>query len=241
MKLISAKNQTEMSRKASSLIIETVRSAPEAVLGLATGSTPLGTYQELIRDHSENGTSYGKVTTINLDEYVGLDADDPNSFRHFMDNQLFEALDISEQQIHLPNGTAENLDAECERYDILIKQTGGIDLQLLGIGENGHIGFNEPGTPFSSRTHVVELTESTRKANARFFERPEDVPTHAITMGIDSILQSQKILLLAFGASKAEAIKRLVHGGVSEDFPASALKRHDDVTLIADEEALALV
>ncbi|HET7577927.1 MAG TPA: glucosamine-6-phosphate deaminase [Bacillales bacterium] len=241
MNLISADNQTEMSRKASSLIIETVRSVPEPILGLATGSTPLGTYKELIRDHRENGTSYGKVTTINLDEYVGLDSDDPNSFRHFMDTQLFEALDIPERRIHLPNGTAENLDAECERYDILIKQTGGIDLQLLGIGENGHIGFNEPGTPFSSRTHVVELTESTRKANARFFDRPEDVPTHAITMGIDSILQSQKILLLAFGASKAKAIKRLVHGGISEDFPASALKRHDDVTLIADQEALALV
>lgn len=241
MKIIAAVDESEMSRQAATIIENKVCSKPSITLGLATGSTPKGTYRELIDDHRQERTSYRHVTTINLDEYVGLSVNDPNSFRHFMDIQLFQYLDIQKDRIHLPDGMTKDLSQECKRYDILIEQSGGIDLQLLGIGENGHIGFNEPGSSFDSRTHVVELTESTRKANARFFERPEDVPKRAITMGIRSILQSREILLLASGSTKAEAIRRLVHGEVHEDFPASALNLHDQVTLIADQEALALV
>lgn len=239
--VISTAGEEEMSRRAAERIIEKVRGSHPVVLGLATGGTPVGTYRCLIADHRKAGTSYQHVTTINLDEYVGLAADDPNSFRYFMDTQLFQHIDVPKTQIHLPDGTAENLEEECRRYDALIERVGGIELQLLGIGENGHIGFNEPETSFKSRTHIVKLTESTRQANARFFKRIEDVPTKAITMGIESILHSREILLLASGSAKAEAIARLIHGEVDEAFPASALKMHDNVTLIADKEALALV
>jgi glucosamine-6-phosphate deaminase len=239
--VIATANEEEMSRRAAGMIIEKVRGTHPVVLGLATGSTPVGTYRHLVQDHRKAGTSYQHVTTINLDEYVGLTASDPNSFRYFMDTQLFRHIDVPKAQIHLPDGTAENLEEECRRYDALIEHVGGIELQLLGIGENGHIGFNEPETSFTSRTHIVKLTESTRRANARFFKSMEDVPTEAITMGIESILHSKEILLLASGSAKAEAIARLIHGEVDEAFPASALKMHDNVTLIADKEALALV
>ncbi|HET7658642.1 MAG TPA: glucosamine-6-phosphate deaminase [Bacillales bacterium] len=241
MKVIGADNYEHMSRLAAAIIFQRVHTHPSSVLGLATGSTPEGTYQQLIQNHREYGTSYKQVTTINLDEYIGLPSGHPNSFRQFMNERLFSKLDLRSEQTHLPDGTASDLDKECKRYDILIEHKGGIDLQLLGIGKNGHIGFNEPGTSFRSRTHIVTLTESTRKANARFFESLSEVPERAITMGIQTILQSKKILLLASGASKAEAIGRLLEGKVSEDFPASALNLHDDVTLIADREALSLV
>lgn len=239
MNIISTRDKDDMSQHAAAMIIERVRNQPSVTLGLATGSTPEGTYKRLIRDHREEGTSYQKVTTINLDEYVGLPENDPNSYRHFMEEQLFQHVDIPREQTHLPNGSAQDKDAECQRYDALIKHFGGIDFQLLGIGENGHIGFNEPGTPFESGTHIVHLDESTRKANARFFKQPEDVPTEAITMGIHTILQSKEIVLLASGSAKADAIAQLIHGEVNEQLPALALKKHDNVTLIADEEALA--
>ncbi|HEX7065278.1 MAG TPA: glucosamine-6-phosphate deaminase [Bacillales bacterium] len=241
MKIVAAENKYDMSRQAAAVIIERVRTKPSTTLGLATGSTPEGTYRELIENHRLEGTSYSDVSTVNLDEYVGLGSDDPNSFRHFMDVKLFQHLDISRNQIHIPDGTALDLESECQRYDIIIDKLGGIDVQLLGIGENGHIGFNEPGTSFQSRTHIVGLTESTRKANARFFESFEDVPRYALTMGIESIFRSRQILLLASGPAKAAAIERLVHGEVSEAFPASVLNMHGNVTLIADKEALALV
>lgn len=239
MNIISVKDEEEMSQHAAAIIIEKVRARPSITLGLATGSTPTGTYQQLISDHQQGNTSYREAATINLDEYIGLPADDPNSFRHFMEVQLFQHLDLTQDRTHLPNGTADDTNEECRRYDALIEHLGGIDLQLLGIGENGHIGFNEPGTSFESKTHIVELTESTRQANARFFERLEDVPTEAVTMGIHSILQSKEIILLASGSAKAEAIARFVHEEINEQFPASALKRHGDVTLIADEPALS--
>ncbi|HEU5139266.1 MAG TPA: glucosamine-6-phosphate deaminase [Bacillales bacterium] len=241
MKVIAAENQNDMSRKAAAIIIDRVRTEPSMTLGMATGSTPEGTYRELIEDHRRSGTSYSRVTTVNLDEYVGLSSDHPNSFRHFMDTQLFQHLNLPRGHIHIPDGTALDLESECRRYDIIIDKLGGLDVQLLGIGENGHIGFNEPGTSFASQTHIVTLTESTRKANARFFESIEDVPRYAITMGIQSIFQSKQIVLLASGKAKAEAIERLVHGGVSQVFPASILNLHENVTLIADKEALALV
>ncbi|MCS0673323.1 glucosamine-6-phosphate deaminase [Cytobacillus firmus] len=241
MKIIRTADYNDMSQKAAQLMIEKIRQQPDMTLGLATGSTPKGVYAELIKDHQKNGTSYEKITTINLDEYIGLLSSDPNSYRHFMNSELFDHLDIRLENTHLPNGAAEDMSQECERYEQLIKDLADIDLQLLGIGRNGHIGFNEPGTSFQSRTHVVELAESTRKANARFFNSIEDVPAQAITMGIASILDSREIILLASGSAKAEAIRQLVYGEPDEQFPASALKLHENVTIIADEEALSLV
>lgn len=241
MNVIQAHDYEQMSRLAAAYIIKQVRLNPSIVLGLATGGTPEGTYRQLIRDHKEFGTSYQKVKSINLDEYVGLSPDHPNSFRQFMNEHLFNHLDIPKEQTQLPDGKASDFIQECKRYDILIERSGGIDLQLLGIGENGHIGFNEPGTSFQTKTHIVNLTESTRKANARFFENLSSVPEQALTMGIQSILQSKRILLLASGNHKAEAIMKLINGKVDEGFPASALNLHHDVTLIADHAALSLV
>jgi glucosamine-6-phosphate deaminase len=241
LKIIRAAHYEDLSHKAAQLMIEKIRSNPEMTLGLATGSTPKGVYAELIKDHLENGTSYEKITTINLDEYIGLPSSDPNSYRYFMNSELFNHLNIPLENTNLPNGTADDINQECLRYEQLIKDLVDIDLQLLGIGQNGHIGFNEPGTSFKSRTHVVKLAESTRKANARFFESIDEVPAHAITMGIASILDSREIVLLASGSAKAEAIRRLVNGEPDEQFPASALKLHPNVTIIADEEALSLV
>lgn len=238
MKLIPVKDYDEMSRVGAEEILELVKENPKAVLGLATGSTPTGLYRNLIEDHKTNKTSYKEVTTFNLDEYIGLDGDHPQSYRYFMNEQLFHAIDIPENQTHIPNGMAENMDEECQRYEALIKEKGGIDLQLLGIGVNGHIGFNEPGTPFDSRTHVVPLTESTRQANSRFFNSMDEVPTHAVTMGIQTILEAKKIVLLASGASKQEAMRRLLLEGQTIDFPASSLKNHPNVVIIADQEAL---
>lgn len=239
MKVIPVADKENMSQYAADIIIERVRRQPSLTLGLATGSTPLGTYQKLIADHAQTGTSYREVTTVNLDEYVGISADNPNSYRHFMETQLFQYLDIAREQTHLPNGEAADMQAECRRYDALLQDLGGADLQLLGIGENGHIGFNEPGTSFASSTHIVELDPSTRAANARFFAHADDVPTKAITMGVASILQSREIVLLASGEAKAEAIEQLLHGDVSEQLPASALKNHPNTTLIADAAALS--
>ena len=242
MKVIRVKDYQELGKKAAAILIEHVKANPDAVLGLATGSTPQTTYRELIRDHKENGTSYRNVTTVNLDEYIGLSPEDPNSYHYFMKKELFDAIDIMKENTHLPNGEAADLEAECRRYDELIRSVGGIDLQLLGIGRNGHIGFNEPGTSFQTRTHVVMLAEDTRKANARFFPSLDAVPKSAITMGIQNILESRRILLLASGPAKAEAMARLLNQReITEAFPASCLHLHDDVTVIADEAALALV
>lgn len=240
MNLIRVKNYEEMSKKAAAFVLKTIRQKPHAVLGLATGSTPKGLYQELAADHKQNGTSYREATSINLDEYIGLPAGDKNSYHTFMKEALFDHIDMNPSHIHLPNGEAENLEEECKRYEALIDDKG-IDLQVLGIGQNGHIGFNEPGTPFQQTTHVTVLTESTRMANARFFDLAGQVPQKAITMGIASIMKSKEILLLASGPNKAEAIRQLLAGDVSEQFPASALHDHARVTLIADEEALSAV
>jgi glucosamine-6-phosphate deaminase len=237
MNIIKVANYQGLSEKAGMLIAEKIRANPSMTLGLATGSTPLGVYQYLIREHKENGTTYQNIKTVNLDEYIGIRADDPNSYHLFMEKNLFNHLDINHKNTYIPNGSAVDLDEECIRYEQLIKK-GGIDLQILGIGQNGHIGFNEPGTSFQSRTHIVTLAENTRQANSRFFKTIEDVPTHALTMGIASILDSKEIFLMASGIKKAEAISRLLTGDISEDFPASALQMHDNVTVIADGEAL---
>ncbi|BBU37901.1 MAG: glucosamine-6-phosphate deaminase [Bacillaceae bacterium] len=241
MNIIKAENYDEMSHMAARKIIEKVRINPKITLGLATGSTPIGVYKKLIEDHKTNGTTYKQVTTVNLDEYSGIDRNDPNSYHYFMCEQLFNHIDIPHEQTYIPDGMAKDLQLECSRFESVVQKLGGVDVQLLGIGHNGHIGFNEPGTSFKSRTHVVALTESTRKANARFFPSIEDVPAHAITMGIATIMESKEIILLASGTSKAEAIARLVNGEVNEDFPASLLKLHNNVTIIADKDALQLV
>jgi glucosamine-6-phosphate deaminase len=241
MKLIRTENYTEMSVEAGKIIIEKIRSNPRITLGLATGSTPKGVYDYLINDHKTNGTPYNQVKSVNLDEYIGLPINDHNSYHYFMRQNLFNHLDISENHTHLPNGAASDLEHECLRYEQLIQDLGGIDLQLLGIGQNGHIGFNEPGTSFAARTHIVTLAENTREANSRFFNSYEEVPTHALTMGIASILDSKEILLLASGDGKAEALSRLFNGEISEDFPASALKHHQNVTVIADKAALKYI
>lgn len=242
MKLIKTSTYGELSHMAAAQIISKIHDAnPRLNLGLATGSTPTGVYKRLIQDHEENKTSYKQVNTFNLDEYIGISKKDPNSYHYFMCENLFDHIDIPLEHTHIPDGTAEDLDEECRRYEQFIQEHGGIDLQILGIGQNGHIGFNEPGTSFSSRTHIINLAESTRKANSRFFESLEDVPTQAITMGIASIMASKEIFLLVSGASKAEALARLVNGEVSEQFPASVLKNHQNVTIFADKEAIALL
>ena len=241
MKLISTSNYEKLSQQAAEEIISRIKKNPSLNLGLATGSTPTGLYKELIKDHKENNTSYKEINTFNLDEYIGIPKKDRNSYHYFMCENLFEHIDIPLEQTHIPDGTAKDLDEECRRYEQFIYEHGRIDLQILGIGQNGHIGFNEPGTPFDSRTHIIDLAESTRKANSRFFDSLEDVPKQAITMGIASIMNSKEIFLLVSGASKAEALARLMTGDVSEQFPASALKRHDNVTIFADKDAAALL
>ncbi|WP_134702580.1 glucosamine-6-phosphate deaminase [Ammoniphilus sp. YIM 78166] len=239
MKWIEAKDAQEMSVLAARLIVNQVRKKPKTVLGLATGGTPIGTYTELVREAKVGGTDYHQVTTFNLDEYVGIAPGDRNSYRFYMDHHLFHHINLATS--HLPDGMASDLGLECERYEGRIAASGGIDLQLLGIGTNGHIGFNEPGTSFQSTTHIVALTEATRQANARFFNHLSEVPTHAITMGIATIMKSKQIILLASGDKKADILYRLAAGEVDEQVPASILKQHADVTIIADTAALQKV
>ncbi|SIS81336.1 glucosamine-6-phosphate deaminase [Salimicrobium salexigens] len=235
MEVIVVKNYEEMSRKAASVIEEKVNAEPDCVLGLATGGTPLGTYEQLIEGHRSRGIDYSGVTTFNLDEYVGLPRDHSQSYHTFMQEQLFSHIPFL--NTYIPNGEAEDLDKECREYEALLDKEGPANIQLLGIGSNGHIGFNEPGASFEAGTHVEKLDQVTREANARFFPSLEAVPTEAVTMGIASILKSEEILLLASGANKQEAIRRLLKGEVGEMFPASALYNHKHVTLIVDEEA----
>ncbi|SFD55158.1 glucosamine-6-phosphate deaminase [Bacillus sp. OV194] len=241
MKIIEVADYEEMSRVSAQIMLEKVKSQEHVTLGLATGGTPLGTYKELVRDHEENGTRYDHVHTYNLDEYVGLSSSDPESYHSYMCEHLFNRVSIPLDQTNIPNGSAEELLQECLRYDSLIESIGGVDLQLLGIGQNGHIGFNEPGTPFSSKTHVVDLTPSTLEANAEYFTDLSKQPTRALTMGISTILQSKEILLLASGEKKQDALFHLLHGEITETVPASALNMHGNVTIIADSQALKLV
>lgn len=239
MNIIKVKDYEEMSRKAALFIIKRVRKTPNMTLGLATGGTPEGMYQNIIMDYQQNNTSYSGITTFNLDEYVGLDGLNPNSYRYYMNTQLFNHINIPKSSTYIPLGNASDSEKECARYEQLIKEKGGIDLQVIGIGGNGHIAFNEPGTSFQSRTHLIQLTASTRSANSIYFNHAEEVPTHAITMGISTILDSKEILLLASGEEKIEAIRRLQQDEISEDFPASILKKHPNITIIADEVALS--
>ncbi|MBS1456195.1 MAG: glucosamine-6-phosphate deaminase [Clostridia bacterium] len=240
MKVIVTKNYNEMSEKAFKIVEEVVVNNKNAVLGLATGSTPLGLYAEMIKDHKENGTSYKDVKTLNLDEYAGLDVTSDQSYVYFMRENLFKHIDIDLNNTHIENGKAVNRELECENYNKLIEELPR-DLQILGIGSNGHIAFNEPGTAFDSETHIVDLTESTIKDNSRLFEKVEDVPRQAFTMGLKNIMHAKKIVVLASGANKAKAVYGMLKGTVTETLPASVLQLHPDCTLIVDEAAYSLM
>lgn len=236
MKIIITKDYEELSVKASEIMKRVVKNNPYAVLGLATGTTPLGLYAKMVEDHQKHGTSYAYIRTVNLDEYKGLPKDHPQSYAYFMRENLFKHLDIDESNTYIENGTAADEREECARYNKLLAEMPR-DIQLLGLGSNGHIAFNEPGTPFGSETHVVDLTENTIKDNARLFADISEVPKKAFTMGIKQIMQARQILILAIGANKADAVYRAVCGSVTEEVPASVLQLHPNCTLIADREA----
>jgi len=227
----------EMSRKAARIIADAIRNKPNLVLGLATGSTPVSCYQELIRMHKEEGLDFSRIITFNLDEYIGLPPAHPQSYRHFMDENLFNHINIKIENTHVPNGLTDDPQKTCQEFEEAIKASGGIDLQLLGIGANGHIAFNEPGSPFDSRTRVVNLSERTIKDNARFFKSIDEVPCQALSMGMGTIMEVRKILLLASGAGKAGAVAKSVEGTITSDVPASILQRHLDCIFILDEKA----
>ncbi len=238
MKVIVEKNYDELSKRAASLLEEEIRNNPELVLGLATGSTPVGTYEELIRAHRERGLDFSKVSTFNLDEYIGLDGEHPNSYRYFMNEKLFDHININKEKTYVPNGKAQNPIDYCAEYDGDIERAGGIDIQILGIGTNGHIAFNEPADELSVGTSVVQLTKSTIEDNSRFFDSMDEVPKTAISMGIGSILKARKIILLASGKNKAPIMQKLLKENViSTKLPASLLLLHPDVTVIVDEDA----
>ena len=233
------KNKVEMDQLIAEEILQLIRRKPNCILGLATGSSPIGVYQKLIDAYKNQQISFSQVKSFNLDEYVGLDENHPQSYRYFMNVHLFDQIDISRENTHVPSGIGE-IEHLAEAYDKQIAAEGGIDLQLLGIGSDGHIAFNEPGTSFSSLTHIAQLAPSTISDNSRFFASVEEVPTQAVTMGLKSIMQAKKIILMALGQNKAQAIYHLLHGPVTEEVPCSILQRHPDVTIYVDEEAYAL-
>lgn len=237
MKIIRVDDYDALSNKAYEFFIYTMNTIEKPVFGLATGSTPKGLYELLKKDYIEKKHTFDHIRTFNLDEYVGLSKDHAGSYYYYMYERFFKPLELDEKQVNVPNGLTLNFDDECEGYEEKIIAAGGIDLQFLGIGVNGHIGFNEPGTSFSSRTHIVELTESTMEVNSRFFETKEEMPNKAITMGIESIMESREIVLLVNGEHKAEALKQTIEGKVTEEFPASVLQKHPHVTVIADADA----
>ena len=236
MQIIKVKNYDQMSEEALKIVLDVVKNKPDAVLGLATGSTPLGLYAKMIEDHKNNGTSYAECRTVNLDEYVGLDVNSNQSYVYFMRENLFKSIDINLENTHIENGKAENKEAECAHYNTLLGELVQ-DVQILGIGSNGHIAFNEPGTPFDSVTHIVDLAESTIKDNSRLFNSIDEVPRQAFTMGLSNIMNAKKIVILANGEGKAYAIGELVNGEIREEVPATILRNHPDCILICDELA----
>lgn len=241
MKIISANDYNDMSRKAANIISAQVILYPDSVLGLATGSTPLGVYRQLVDWYRKGDIDFSRVHSVNLDEYVGLAPEHPQSYHYYMNENFFRHINIKPENTNVPNGLAEDIDAECARYDKLIADLGGIDLQLLGIGHTGHIGFNEPDQDFDKMTHKVKLNQKTIEANSRFFNSEDDVPKYAITMGIKAIMQAKKILLVANGEGKAEILDRALFGPVAPAVPASILQLHPDVTVVADEAALSVI
>lgn len=241
MKIIRCKDYEDMSKKAAALFFSQIHMKPDCVLGLATGSTPVGTYKQLIKWYEEGELDFSKVKSVNLDEYVGLDGTNDQSYRYFMNENLFNHVNIDKANTNVPNGKADNMNEEALRYEALIESLGGIDMQLLGIGNNGHIGFNEPSDAFDKITHEVKLTDSTIHANARFFETIDDVPKTAISMVIGTIMKAKKVVLIANGPKKADIIYETCFGPITPNVPASALQMHPDATIIVDEEAYATI
>ena len=241
MNIYKAKDYKDMSRKAANIISAQVIMKPNCVLGLATGSTPIGTYDQLVEWYNKGDLDFSEVTTVNLDEYKGLPRTNDQSYYYFMHQHLFDRVNIDPERINVPNGMEPDAEKECGRYEELIRSLGGVDLQLLGLGHNGHIGFNEPGEAFEKETHCVDLTESTIEANKRFFASADDVPKQAYTMGIKTIMQAKKILIVVNGENKADIVERAFFGPVTPEVPASILQLHNDVTLVGDEAALAKI
>ena len=237
MIIYTGKDYYDVSRKAANIMSAQIIMKPNAVLGLATGSTPVGMYKQLIEWYKKGDLDFSQITSVNLDEYKGLSGDNDQSYRYFMNTNLFDHVNIDKARTYVPNGLEEDSEKACADYNEIIRSVGGIDMQLLGIGGNGHIGFNEPGAAF----HCVDLTESTIKANARFFETMDDVPKQAYTMGIKNIMTAKKILLVATGEAKADALYKSLYGPITPNVPASILQLHPDVTVVADEGALKLI
>lgn len=237
MNIIIANDYKEMSKKAAIIIANEIINKPNSVLGLATGRTPLGTYEELVELYRTGVVDFSDVTTFNLDEYFGIPQDNEYSYHYYMMKNLFKHISINLERTYIPNGMTEDIKAECQFYDAKIEEMGGIDLQLLGIGVNGHIGFNEPNIEFESKTHLVELDQETIGANARYFKSKNEVPKRAISMGIKNIMQSKKILLLATGKDKADAIVKTVEGNITPEVPSSILQLHPNTILIIDKQA----
>lgn len=241
MKIIKAKDYSDMSRKAANIISAQIIMKPNCVLGLATGSTPVGTYAQLVEWYKKGDLDFSEVVTVNLDEYKGLGRDNEQSYYYFMNDKLFSKVNIDLKNTFLPDGMEPDSVKACADYNKAIAQTGGVDLQLLGLGHNGHIGFNEPGMAFEAETHCVNLTESTMKANQRFFASGDDVPRQAYTMGIKTIMQAKKILVVVNGEDKAEIVKKAFFGPITPSVQASVLQLHNDVTVVADKAALSQV
>ena len=242
MRIIRAKDYKDMSRKAANIISAQVILKPDSVLGLATGSSPISTYEQLVKWYEKGDLDFADVTTVNLDEYYGMKPENDQSYHYFMHDHFFDHVNIDPSRINLPNGMEPDEKKECARYDAVLRSVGDVDIQLLGIGRNGHIGFNEPDNCFAKGTHCVELTESTIEANKRFFDGNVDlVPKQAYTMGIKTIMQARKVLMVANGKGKAEIVKKAFFGPVTPEVPASILQMHPDFTLVGDEEALSLI
>lgn len=239
MRIILAADYQDMSRRAAGLIAAQVAQKPTSLLGLATGSSPLGIYRQLVAWHREEGLDFSRCRTVNLDEYVGLTPDSPQSYAYFMQQNLFDHVNLDPRNLHIPQGDCADPLEECRRYDRLLTQLGPIDLQLLGIGLNGHIGFNEPGESLNADTHCVALSQSTMDANARFFDPGQQMPTHAYTMGLGAIMTAKRVLLIASGAAKADILREMICGKVTTAVPASLLQLHRNVTVVADREALS--
>lgn len=240
MKIVKAKDYNDLSRKAANIISAQIIMKPHCVLGLATGSTPIGTYKQLVEWYNKGDLDFSEVTTVNLDEYKGLTRDNEQSYYYFMNENLFSKVNIDRNRTFLPDGTEPDSKKACDAYNQIIHSVGGVDMQLLGLGHNGHIGFNEPGIAFEKETHCVKLTERTIKANMRFFVSENDVPKEAYTMGIKTIMSAHRILVVVSGSDKAEAVKNAFFGPVTPSVPGSILQLHNDVTVVADEAALSL-
>jgi len=238
MKIIKANDYADMSRKAANIISAQVILFPQSVLGLATGSTPIGVYHQLVEWYTKGDLDFSRVHTVNLDEYCGISPEQEQSYRYYMNENLFRVVNIPEKNTHLPDGLAADYDKEGARYDQLISDLGGIDLQLLGIGHNGHIGFNEPDQAYGKMTHRIRLNQLTIEANARFFSDASQVPQYALTMGIKAIMQAKKILMIVSGEDKAEILYQAVNGPITPSVPASIIQLHPDVILVADKAAL---